>query len=274
MSLEEDIDVRVSLSKKERAQGQTIKGIKIPNMRGNLIPLRRIAKMEEKQGLLNYQHEDNERQIRISGDIDTKVNSAREVANKVREILPEFEKKYPKLSVHFGGEDAGTQESIESLGMAFGIAAISILLLLVLAFRQVLQPVVIFFITIPLGMASAIWAFKIHGMPLTFLGMMGVIALAGVVVNNAIVFVDFINRRRKEGEDRWESIVNTGKIRLRAIFLTTMTTAVGLMPTSYGFGGFDPFVVPITVALSWGLLFGSCMIIFFLPAAKLLDTGK
>ena len=166
--------------------------------------------------------------------------------NKLEESLEEIAKDHPGIQIAFGGESKDTQESMISLGRAFMIAVMGVLLILVLTFKQMLQPLVIFGITIPVGVVSAIWAFKLHNMPITFLGLMGVIALAGVIVNNAIVYVDFVNRGRREGLDRFESIYMAAKNRLRPVFLTTVTTAAGLMPTSYGLGGKDPFVTYIT----------------------------
>jgi len=156
------------------------------------------------------------------------------------------------------------KEIIESLLRAFAVALMGVFLLLILNFRQLLQPFLILF-TIPLGLAAVIWTFYFHGKPLTFLGLLGMIALSGVLVNNSIVFVDFVNRSRQKGRDRWESILEAAKIRIRPIFLTTLTTGIGLLPTTYGIGGLDPFVVYITMALSWGLLIGSVLISFILP---------
>src|SRR5690606_27747758 len=118
-----------------------------------------------------------------------------------------------------------------------------------------------------LGIVAVIWTFFVHGMPLTFMGMLGVVALAGVIVNNAIVFMDFVNQNRAEGGDRWECIVEAGRIRIRPIFLTTVTTVAGILPTAYGIGGLDKFVVPIALALGWGMFFGSVLSTLVFPCA-------
>ena len=138
--------------------------------------------------------------------------------------------------------------------------------MLVAVFRNLLQPILVV-LTIPLGIISVIWTFFLHGQPISFMGMLGIIALAGVIVNNAIVFVDFINQQRAAGSDRFESIIEAGRMRIRPIFLTTTTTVFGLLPTAYGLGGLDKFVVPIAMALGWGLLFGSVLTAIIFPAA-------
>lgn len=101
---------------------------------------------------------------------------------------------------------------------------------------------------------------------MSFLGMIGLISLAGVIVNNAIVLLDFVNEARAAGEDRVQSIISSANQRIRAIFLTTATTVVGILPTAYGIGGLDPFVVPIALSLGWGLFAGSIMTSIVFPA--------
>jgi len=101
---------------------------------------------------------------------------------------------------------------------------------------------------------------------MSFLGMIGLISLAGVIVNNAIVLLDFVNEARAAGEDRVQSIISAANQRIRAIFLTTATTVVGILPTAYGIGGLDPFVVPIALSLGWGLFAGSIMTSIVFPA--------
>jgi multidrug efflux pump subunit AcrB len=150
------------------------------------------------------------------------------------------------------------------LSRAFIFALFGILLLMILLFKNLYQPFVIA-MTIPLGVVSVIWAFFLHGQPLTFMAMIGVIALAGVIVNNAIVFVDFVNKARGRGMEGQACIVDAAKKRLRPIFLTTVTTVAGVLPTAYGIGGLDPFVVPIALALGWGILFGSVLTTVVLP---------
>ena len=112
---------------------------------------------------------------------------------------------------------------------------------------------------------SVIWAFYIHDKPLSFLAMIGIIALAGVIVNNAIVYLDFVTKEKQKGLDRKQSVIEAGRKRVRAIILTTITTVVGILPTAYGVGGLDPFVVPIALALGWGMAFGSILTLGLFP---------
>lgn len=264
--LDEEIDVRVSLTKSQRSDAATLGGILIPNRMGNLVPLGSVARLKPDTSVATYQHEGNQRQVKVTAEVDTHITSAVEVNNRVREQLSGLRKKFPAIDVNFGGEDEDTKESMASLGRAFVLALVGIFLILVLTFRSIIQPLVVL-LTVPLGIIAVIWAFFLHGLPLSFMGMLGIIALAGVIVNNAIVFVDFVNQARENGMAKRESILEAARMRIRPIFLTTVTTVVGILPTAYGLGGLDKFVVPIAMALGWGLAFGSVLTAFVFPAA-------
>lgn len=265
-TLDEEMDVRVTLSEKDRAQVETVSGIMIPNSRSQLIPLSRVASTSQNQGIAAYNHESNQRQVSVLAEVNDKVTSSSAVNQKMVPIVNKILKNHPNIRVQFGGENEDTQESMASLLTAFQFAFFGILLILILLFKNLYQPLVIA-ATIPLGVVGVIWTFFIHGMPLSFLGMVGVIALAGVVVNNAIVLIDFVNHLRdEEGLDRFSSVRKAARIRLRPIFLTTVTTVIGILPTAYGWGGEDPFVVPIAMALGWGVAFGALLTTVFLPA--------
>lgn len=264
--LDEEIDVRVSLGAEQRANAAVLSRISIPNASGSLIPLAQVADISSQRGVAIIGHEDNARQVVVSAEVDVAKVSSLEANQAVRKEVAALKKAHPEITFDFGGEDEDTQESLRSLLRAFAVAIIGIFLILVLTFGSLSQPFVVL-LTVPLGIIAVIWAFFLHQMPLSFMGMLGIIALSGVIVNNAIVFVDFVNQRRKEGLDRFASIFDAAGSRLRPIFLTTFTTVVGVLPTAYGIGGLDKFVVPIALALGWGIAFGSVLTAFVFPAA-------
>ena len=248
-----------------RKQLDSIKDLLISGPNGSLIPLKNLATWELQPSLASIEHEGFKRQVKITGDIDTGVTDADRVADAVRAKVPEWQKQYPEIEFFFGGEDQDTRESFQALGRAFFVAMIGIFMVLILTFGTFVQPLLIL-ITIPFGALSALIAFRIHGIPISFFGMLGVISLAGVIVNNAIVLIDFVNQERAAGLDRFESIYEAGSRRLRAIFLSTITNIVGVIPTAYGFGGEDKFVIPIAIALGWGLALGAVLTAVFFPA--------
>ncbi|MBP9708100.1 MAG: efflux RND transporter permease subunit [Oligoflexales bacterium] len=263
-NFDDELDIRVSLDEENRSDTTSLDKLKITNMRGQLIPLKQVAKVEFSQGISIYEHEAGLRQVRLTGEVEPGVTTANKVKEIISEQLPALTKEFPKVEFHFGGETADTEESMQSLGRAFMVAFFGILMLLILLFKNLYQPMIVAS-TIPLGIASVVWTFYLHGRPLSFLGMIGIIALGGVIVNNAIVFVDFVNMARKEGEGIKESILSSAKNRLRPIFLTTITTVAGILPTAYGVGGLDPFVVPIALALGWGMAAGSLLTTLIFP---------
>lgn len=266
-NLDEEIDIRVSLGDWTKSSEKSLMNLPIPNLQGNLIPLKRLAHLEQSKGISLYEHENNKRQVRVTAKIDEKITNSTAVDNLLRKQLNTFRKKHPKVNYYFGGEGKDSKDSMQSLLKAFAFAAFGILMILILTFKNVLQAFLILFTTIPLGIMAVIWTFYLHGRPLTFLGLLGIVALAGVIVNNAIVLVSFINEERANGVDSITSIINASKMRLRPIFLTTMTTVVGILPTAYGWGGLDPFVVPIALGLGWGVFFGAFLTTLVFPAS-------
>jgi multidrug efflux pump subunit AcrB len=262
-TLDEEVDIRVSLSK-DKSNAEALKNLKIPNSRGQLIPLERVASIEDYQGLATYEHEANRRQVRVTAEVDTKVTSALEVNRLIKERTNEIAKNNREISFSYGGEDADTKESLRSLGEAFAFALLGILFLLILLYKNIYQPFLIA-TTIPMGAIAVLWAFILHGMPMSFLGMIGLISLAGVIVNNAIVLLDFVNRARAGGANMIDSIREACAKRIRPIFLTTVTTVAGILPTAYGIGGLDPFVVPVALSLGWGLFVGSILTAIVFP---------
>jgi len=124
-------------------------------------------------------------------------------------------------------------------------------------------------LTIPFGIIGFIIAFFIHAEPLSFLGIMGFVGLTGVVVNDSIVLVDFINKRREDLPIK-EAVVEGGSLRLRPILLTTITTVCGLFTVAYGLGGLDPFLRPMALAISWGLLFATILTLIVIPCVYLI----
>lgn len=265
--LDEELDIRVSLNDSTKTPSQIVSNIQIPNKTGQLIPLIKVARLEETVGILSYDHTDNNREVKVTSDVNTDIISSSKANDIIREtILPQFLKDYPKVNVVFGGEDEDTQESLKSLARAFIVAMLAIFLILILTFNDFWQPFLIL-LTIPMGIISVLFSLIIMRQPLSFMAMLGIIALAGVIVNNSIIFVDFVNQSRAQGVNRRKSILEAARIRLRPIFLTVVTTVVGVLPSVHGFGGSDPFVKPIAIALGYGLLMGSILTAFIFPAA-------
>ena len=264
--LDEEIAIRVTWPDQFKSSKKSVQRLKIPNNFGNLIPITSVVDFGTHQGISTFKHEANERQVEVRADVNTNIITSLEINNQIREALPKLREKHPSINFSFGGEDQDTKESMGSLRRAFVVALLGIFMILVLTFQRLSQALLVLFITVPLGITSVIWTFFVHDKPISFMACLGIVALSGVIVNNSIVFTSFVNEARSKGVEKIQSILDAGKTRLRPIFLTTVTTVAGILPTAYGLGGLDPFVVPIALALGWGMFFGSFLTTILFPS--------
>lgn len=276
----EEVDVTIRYPD-DIEDANALRDLKIPNNRGGLIPLNSIAKFEEKTGFTTVRHKDGLRVIRVFANIDeTKTSSIKLnklVADNKEQWLAEYKNK---VSINFGGEAEKNDESFQDLAFSFLFALIAIFFLLAIQFNSLAYPLIVM-LAIPFGVVGVILSFYLHDilwkpMPLSFFSTMGMVALTGVVVNSSMILLVFIQRAREEGMDAMEAILLAGRRRLRAVVLTAATTVVGLLPTAYGWGGTDPFVAPMALALSWGLAFATLITLIVIPAALAvsIDTSE
>ncbi len=269
--LGEESPVRVILKPSARVD---LKKLTVTNSSAQLISLSHLIHEEPVKLLSRYEHHAGKRQIQVFANIDEAQTTSTEVNGALRQEWQKIQKNFPGLAVNFGGEDADTRESMASMGIAFLAALLGIFVCLILTFKQLLQSFLVF-LAIPLGIVSVIWAFLAHGKPMTFMGILGVVALSGVVVNAAIYFLDLSNDLRKENPDRRATIFEAARLRLRPILLSALTTVIGVVPTAYGIGGLDPFVTYVALALSWGLLLGTGLTLLAVPCAlAILDDAR
>ncbi len=263
---DEEIDIRVRFPETMRTDTSVLDRIKIANRLGNLIHLSQVSYTKKDKGISVINRKGWRRTISVTAEIDehAKDVTSVEVNRKMMKDFETIEERFPGYTVSYEGEFKDTQESVQNLLRSFVIAVLVIYVILVAIFRSLLYPLVIMGV-IPLTILGVIWTFFFHGLPLSFLAMMGLVGLIGVVVNDSIVYVDFINNMRKKGLPRFDAIIEAGRTRLRPIFLTTITTFFGLIPTAYGIGGNDPFLKPMAISMSWGLAFGTLVTLFGTP---------
>ena len=267
----EEIDVTIRFPSNDIDELEQINNVLIPNNRGGLVPLNKIARLEEHRGYTTIRHKDGVRIVNVVADVDTKILSSL----KLNKIVKDNESKWlqgveDKVTVNYGGEQEKNQESFVSLLIAFVFALVAIFFLLAIQFNNMVYPLIVM-MAIPFGAIGVILSFYLHDllwkpMPLSFFSTMGMVALTGVVVNSSLVLLVFIQRSRAEGMKIKEAILLAGRRRLRAVLLTAATTVVGLLPTAYGWGGLDPFVSPMALALSSGLTFATVITLFTIPA--------
>lgn len=267
---DEDVEFRVLFNERARGDSQLLSKLLVPNDRNRLIPLGEVARLRSGPGDASVYHYDGDRAVMVTADVTKGVITPLEATQMVERNF-DLARDWRGMRFVVGGEAEETAESMQSLIRAFASAAVGIYFLLVLLFNSLLQPLMVMS-AIPLGVIGVIIVFALHGEPLGFLAMMGLIGLSGVVVNDSLVLVNYINHLRQEraGERLLEIVTDGAADRLRAILLTTLTTVAGLLPLAYGIGGSDPFIAPMALAMGFGLLFASPITLALVPSLYLI----
>ncbi|MFK7827289.1 MAG: efflux RND transporter permease subunit [Oligoflexales bacterium] len=265
----EKIPLRIKLLEKSTADLADLKQSVIMNKLGNLVPLDQIAQFHQSKGISSIKHRNGSRVITITAALDESLISSNEINKSMGPPLLALNKKYPQLTFERGGEYEDTSKSMKSLSYAFLSAAVMIFIILAAQFKSLTQPFVVM-MAIPFGIIGVILSFYFHQLPLSFLALIGVIGLSGVVVNDSIVLVDFINKARQRDMTSFEATLYAGKRRFRAVWLTSVTTILGLLPLVYGVGGQDAFLKPAAMALAYGLMFSTVLILLIVPALYLI----
>lgn len=261
------VELKVQYEDADKKEISDLSSVEIKDFRGNLIPLDKLADIEKSDGTPIIKRFDFQRSKTVTADLDESLITSIE-ANKL--LLDEFNKisaDYPEVSVVFGGEQENTKESMQSLAQAMVLALIAIFAILVFLFKSYLRPLIIMS-TIPLGLLGFSIAFYFHNRPSSFLALIGVIGLAGIIVNSGIVLISFIDQMREETDtDLHTILVKASGLRLRAVLVTSLTTISGLFPTAYGIGGMDFMLIPMTLAMAWGLTSGTVLTLVWVPCA-------
>ena len=269
----EKIDFRVLIDDKYKRDINFLENLLIPNAKGRLIKLNQVAEIETGTGPAIINHFNGNRVITITSRVNKDLTTANTVSAQVTDFFSSIPDKNKDVKLIIKGEAEDTQESLADLRYSFILALILIYFLLLLLFKKAEQPLIVL-ITIPFGIIGVLLAFYFHGIPLSFMALVGIIGLSGVVVNDSVVMVAFINKLMvtdsRSIENLKEGIAEGAKQRLRPIILTTLTTVAGLLPSVYGIGGDVQSLVPVVMALSYGLIFATLVTLFLVPALFLI----
>lgn len=229
-------------------------------------PLTELVDYEMKRGPVNINRFNGRREIRVNADLVDPDESVIELLEQIKaEIIPELKVHFPGVGVEFQGQQRSSQRNMNDLMVLFPLAFLAIIFILMIQFKSFEQPVLIL-IMIPISILGSIWGHGIHGKPLSILSLWGVIALTGVIINDAVVFLDKYNLLIVRGMKVKEAIVEAGKSRLRPIILTTLTTSFGLFPIVLEKSFQAQFLIPMAISLVYGVAFGTFFILMFFPA--------
>jgi len=271
---DEDIEVVVRLDQDSRRDTEILKKIQVPNRMGRKIQLSRIADISEVDSPFVIRRKNKKRLISVYGDIDTsKVTSAKanqEIGVRVKQLFATD--KIDDVNYELTGEFKETKDTYFRMAKSAIISLSIIYIILVGMFGSLIQPFIIMS-SIPFGLVGVILAFYIMDMPMGFMAIMGMIGLIGVVVNDSIVLVNFINMRIKEKIiSKKEAVVQACLSRFRPVILTTFTTVAGLLPIAHMPGG-DPFLKPMALAFAYGLIFSTTLTLIFVPTSYYIYSG-
>ena len=259
------VKVMVRYPKDERDSVASLENLLIRTKSGQAIQIGQVADIKLGQGLSTISRTDRKRTVDVTADVDSsKVQTGTVVSDITDNFIPKLLEQYPQVEFDLGGSTKEENTLIMRTMVGFAAALFLIYGLLAVPLRSYVQPLVIMSV-MPFGFIGAVVGHILFGISLNMLSILGLVALAGVVVNDSLILVEFINRRQGAGETMDDSIMSAGKQRFRAIVLTTLTTFVGLLPMLFETSMQAQFVIPMAISLSFGIVFATTMTLILVP---------
>ena len=265
----DDVRVMVRLPLDERRSVADLKDILINTPTGGTVPLSHVAKLVPGQSPSTINRIDRYRTLNVTADIEKENTNMTVLQADLKIYLDELVQQYPGVSHSLEGEAKEQRESFGSLAWALVFVFFIIYALLAIPFKSYLQPLIVMGV-IPFGMIGAVVGHWIMGMELTIMSLLGMLALIGVVVNDSLVLVDFINKKRSEGGELLEAVKLAGASRFRPVMLTSLTTFIGLMPLLFEKATQAQFLIPMAVSLGFGIIFATFITLLLVPVNYLL----
>jgi multidrug efflux pump subunit AcrB len=275
---EDEIRVRVKLAEPYRDQVEHLRTLRVLNRQGRLVEVSKVAALKQTRAVSSIFHYKGERAISVTADVENKKKNGKLIGLINTELWDEYStigQSYPGCRIARTGEWEENQKMKTAMLKAVAAALLMIYTILAIQFKSFAHPLTVL-MSIPFGMIGVIIALILHGKPISLMAMMGMVGMCGVVVNDAIVLVSFINDLRKAGVPPHDAIIQAAETRLRPIILTSVTTVMGLAPVIYGIGGYEPFVAPAAIVLAYGLVFATFLTLLVVPCFYSLgvDLGK
>jgi multidrug efflux pump subunit AcrB len=244
--------------------------MRIRTFDGQEIPIEEVAEIEIGRSYSVISRIDRKRTISVLSDIDETIGNASVIVAELKaEFLPSLTQRYPGVTYDFGGQEKRTRESLDSIKSGYMLAMMGIFLLLASQFRSYIQPVIIM-MAIPFGLIGAILGHLVMGIEFTMVSIFGIVALSGIVVNDSLILIDFINRAVRNGADINQAVVESGKDRFRPVLLTSVTTIAGLFPLLLERSFQAQFLIPMAVSICFGLLAATVLTLLYVPALYLI----
>ncbi|MCP5069059.1 MAG: efflux RND transporter permease subunit [bacterium] len=270
---DEDVDIRILYPEAQRRSITDLMDVEIRSPAGHRVKLGDVARIEVERSYQSLYHYDARRAVVVYAEVDnlqaTSVSANREMASRFADASA----RWPGVSLVFGGEAQETERSISELWGTLFIALVAIYAILAAQFRSYLQPVVVMSV-IGFAFIGVILGMFILDYPLTMYVFYAMVGLAGIVVNDSLVLIDFVNRGRAGGLSSLDAVRESCRLRFRPILLTTVTTIAGLLPMAVGLGGTHPVYGPFAAGIVFGLAVASGLTLFTVPALYLMVEGS
>ncbi|WP_309396487.1 efflux RND transporter permease subunit [Cerasicoccus maritimus] len=266
----DDIRVMVRYPREERESIGNLERMRIRTADGREVPFSEVADAEVGLGYAAITRDNRQRIVNVLADADKDNIDLESVKNTLRtKVIPVLQERYEGVNFIFRGEDEEVRESNSSMLSSTVMVMFVIYALLAIPFKSYLQPLIVMFV-IPFGLVGAFLGHVFMGHPISQLSIFGIIALSGVVVNDSLVLVDYINQQRKQGVDLLTAVWESGAARFRPILLTSLTTFCGLMPILFEKSLQAQFLIPMAISLSFGVLFATFITLLLVPATYLI----
>ena len=272
----DDVRIMVRYPEDERRSLANLENMRIRTPGGQEVPFVEVANAEMGKSLPTIRRVDRNRTLNVTADIEEgKADVEAVKLDLVQNYLPELLALSPQVSFSLEGEAREQRESFESLRFGILLVLFTIYAMLAIVFRSYHQPLIVMLV-IPFSVIGAIVFHVIRGDTLSIMSVMGILALVGVVVNDSLVMVDYVNRRRKEGFSLLRAVSTAGVARFRPIFLTSLTTVAGLTPILFETSRQAQWLIPMAVSLAGGIVFATFLTLFLVPMVYLIfeDIGK
>ena len=265
----DDVKVVVRYPLAERRSLAEVESLHVRTPDGSFVPFASVAEVSVGRGLASIQRIDRRRVVSVTGDVDVALANANEIVSDLEaRVLPALTARHPAVRWGFAGQQAEQRDFSNAMIRGQIIALLVIYALLAIPLRSYLQPLIIMS-AIPFGLVGAAIGHLIMGYDFSMYSIIGLVALSGVVVNASLVLVDQVNRFRASGARLAEAVRDAGRARLRAILLTSLTTFAGLTPLLFETSMSARFMIPMAIALAFGVVFSSVITLFLVPCAYL-----
>ncbi|WP_394133054.1 efflux RND transporter permease subunit [Shewanella maritima] len=272
----ENIEIDVRLNKQQAGDLQALANFPIMLSDGSQLPLSAVANLEFQRSYVRIQRIDGLRTITVMADVDNRIANSTETNAKIRqEWVPLIKAQFPDIRVDFEGSAKETSKTADSLMKGFIIGLFGLFAILSFQFRSYLEPLIVM-LAIPLSLIGVLWGHFLLGHNMSMPSVMGFISLAGIVVNDSILLVQYIRHHVELGEDVQQAVVSASRERFRAVFLTSLTTAAGLLPLLLETSLQAQVVQPLVVSIVFGIFASTLLVLFIIPCAYaiLADFGK